>query len=782
MKARWAGVAVFVLFLASIGRPSEAAIACGATITHSVVLHQDIGSSGVPCSADGLQITKSGVTLDLGSHYIWGSGSGFDGIHVLTGVHDVTIERGTVRGFSTGNGIHSDAKNTHLVIQRIVAAGNFRGMLLSGSAITVAHSIVSDQPDVGIGITGKHASVRHNLLVRNQEGISVGGSGGSITNNVVTSSSNNGIFLTDGRIAGNLVVGSARQGITFSGRVSVIGNKVIANGTDGIYGTGSGSTFVRNKVVGSGGYGIEVDAGKATYDRNIVDGSGSDGIYAFGSHNVISHNVVRGSGLFGIEITGGDVEARANRVIGSDHDGIRWSTGNGVAKGNVLIGNGFGTGGVNGIRSGIDASGATVTGSNLAEANDDRECNPVSICTHNGTNIANFQNPACGTRITVSVKLAHDVGSSGVPCTGKGLIVDNPNVTIDLNGFTIWGNGSTVSGDIIAGVFIGPKAGVHVLNGRILGFQVGVFKGTIGVENGKGLGPRLDGLVIGNSADGVLADGKDLRIAQNAFVANPSFEAVNASGTGVVKGNASVGNVRGFLSSFGILLKGNVSRYDHGAGITTVNAPVLGNIVIHSKGPGIDGFDGPMRGNEVVASGFPATGPPVASDGIVADGSHASASNNISAGNNAAGLNLSGSHATAEHNLLVANAGVGGDFAGANAAIVGNRAIGNGTQGIRSGGSLATMKDNKTLGNVNDGISAQQDQLKELDNVANANGDAGIADGISTSGVTTKNTANGNGYRVVNGNGLGILAPSEHGQNRADGNDDATQCAPTSLC
>jgi len=783
MNARWASGLALVLVLACLGPAADAAPACGSSITHSIHLHGDIGSSGVPCSGDGLVINRSGVTVDLGGHYIWGAAGG-DGIHLLAKVQGVTIENGTIRGFSSGNGIHSDMGNGGLTIRHVVLAGNFRGTLLDGNHITVVHNIVTNHPDQGIGITGSHALVTNNVVTRNVNGIAVG-KAGTVSHNVVAGNTGFGIETLGGMVSGNTVTGSGDTAISFSGRVSVVGNKVISNVQDGINGNGDGSSFVRNKVIGNGGYGIDVDSLKAVYDRNVVDGNGSDGMFMFGNASVITHNVVRGSGFWGMNVSGSNVQILHNKVIGSDHDGIHWAVGGGVAKGNLLVGNGFGTGSANGIRAGIDSTGATVTGSNIAEANDQRDCIPVALCHHPGTNIANVQALPCGSHVTASVKLSADVGSTGSPCSGKGLIVDNPNVTIDLNGFTIYGDGSSApSGDLNAGIFIGDKVGVHVLNGRVLGFQVGIFKGTLGFESGQGLGPHIEGLVMQNSSDDVLLDGSDLLVNDNAFVGTPNFEASNTTGTGVVEENVSVGNFRGFHVSFHVLVARNVSRYDKGVGVITVTAPVRSNVVVHSAGAsGIDGFDGPITGNEVVASGYPATGPSVSSHGIASSGDSA-VTNNIVGGSTADGLSLTGGHASATGDLLVANGAAGGEFTGSHATITGNRSFGNGTHGILSNGSFAHMTGNRILGNNNDGIDALQFSLVESENVTSANGDAGIVNGTGTTGLVAKNVANGNGYRVVNGNCLGILnGGGEHGdQNHATGNDDPLQCGPTTIC
>lgn len=82
---------------AHAGATDRARPGCGSVVTRDVVLHRDL-----TCSADGLRVTRAGVTVDLDGHRIRG-GAGGTGISVQTDDSaPVTITDGTIRGFDQG--------------------------------------------------------------------------------------------------------------------------------------------------------------------------------------------------------------------------------------------------------------------------------------------------------------------------------------------------------------------------------------------------------------------------------------------------------------------------------------------------------------------------------------------------------------------------------------------------------------------------------------------------------------------------------------------------------
>jgi hypothetical protein len=83
---------------AALAAPAVASAnpACGSTVTHNVTLHSDMTC----LSSDGLDVGKSGVTINLNGHTITGTSS-YDGINNYHH-NNVTVENGTVRDFDYG--------------------------------------------------------------------------------------------------------------------------------------------------------------------------------------------------------------------------------------------------------------------------------------------------------------------------------------------------------------------------------------------------------------------------------------------------------------------------------------------------------------------------------------------------------------------------------------------------------------------------------------------------------------------------------------------------------
>jgi hypothetical protein len=75
--------------------------------------------------------------------------------------------------------------------------------------------------------------------------------------------------------------------------------------------------------------------------------------------------------------------------------------------------------------------------------------------------VANAQ-PSCGDVITQSTVLTADLH-----CTGAGLTVAGEGITLDLNGYTIYGSG------LKSGIAVG-LSDATIVNGRITGFERGI--------------------------------------------------------------------------------------------------------------------------------------------------------------------------------------------------------------------------------------------------------------------------------------------------------------------
>jgi parallel beta-helix repeat protein len=86
---------------------------------------------------------------------------------------------------------------------------------------------------------------------------------------------------------------------------------------------------------------------------------------------------------------------------------------------------------------------------------------------------------SCGDTITQDTALDNDL----IDCPGNGIVIGANDITLDLNGHTIAGNGTTSKEanlppwSLVAGVLFGGSD-ASVTNGTIRGFRVGVLSGS----------------------------------------------------------------------------------------------------------------------------------------------------------------------------------------------------------------------------------------------------------------------------------------------------------------
>lgn len=310
--------------------PASAAhltIGCGSTITQSTTLTSNIG----PCTGDGLIVTASNITLDLGGRTVSGANSpDTETVGVrLVNVTGVTVRNGTVTGFDAGVGIFGGSGNA---VQAVTARDNIN------DKITLPSSDV--ECDLGDGITVMDSSnnrIDGNTAVHNGpfSGISlVGDSNGNrirgnktLDNNVDDVNSNCGRRIEDigiriegpgadgNRLEGNTVTNNGLAGISLQGFVAspppgqvqgapntdnqILGNTVTLNGQ---------TTFTVDSTAGDG---IAVlQQGPATIVspafRNTITGNNSsnnfrNGIFisANSANNTINSNTVNNNGRRG---------------------------------------------------------------------------------------------------------------------------------------------------------------------------------------------------------------------------------------------------------------------------------------------------------------------------------------------------------------------------------------------------------------------------------------------------------------------------------------------------
>ena len=197
-------------------------------------------------------------------------------------------------------------------------------------------------------------------------------------------------------------------------------------------------------------------------------------------------------------------------------------------------------------------------------------------------------------------------GSLTVPASTNGILVTANNVTIDMNGFSITGPGST-SG-VVNGVSAGGIADVTVENGTITGLGLAIVLGTSGIvrnvhadANGDGgidVGDNsvVEGCTANNSTSnyGIACGGSGCAISGNTANGNAD-EGIFCSGSGCqITGNTANGNISVGIDcqSNACVISGNtvLGNPSLGIGCFGTGCLISGNTVVNSA-DGIEAGD-----------------------------------------------------------------------------------------------------------------------------------------------------------------------------------------------
>jgi len=244
-------------------------LSCGAVVTTSIVLANDIG----PCNDDGIKVGADNVTIDLNGHQVFGTGGAnvphqaagvysdnHTGVVVKNGTihdfyHGVRIRRGsgnrvtglTVRDNIGGNGIVLETSSDNLVDRNVVVHnGRFSGIATFNTVFlppAAARNTISDNilylnngslfgsPRAhGIAIENGpgHVVLRNQIDSSGRDGITLFG---GVTNtlvegNYVTRSGNNGINIRSGAtnnvVRSNQTARNLHRGIVVAGQSNEI--------------------------------------------------------------------------------------------------------------------------------------------------------------------------------------------------------------------------------------------------------------------------------------------------------------------------------------------------------------------------------------------------------------------------------------------------------------------------------------------------------------------------------------------------------------------------------
>ena len=237
---------------------------CGDTVQSSYTLPGNLDCS----DTNGLMIGHDGITLNLNGHTISGTpGDELTGV-LIQGHSNVVIKNGTIKGFSTG------------VWWLGPGGGTVQGLRLIDNVGTGIVSGVGAGPLV---ITG-------NIVTGSSFGFSVpnccgtGSLKATITNNVVSGNSNDGIHLQTSAVgsvvSGNRVLSNTNTGIYVNAPGATVTGNVSNGNVVGMYVFSPDPALppVRasgNRVYWNDQLGIEIGAGEIDAGKNTAGGNGS---------------------------------------------------------------------------------------------------------------------------------------------------------------------------------------------------------------------------------------------------------------------------------------------------------------------------------------------------------------------------------------------------------------------------------------------------------------------------------------------------------------------------
>ncbi len=304
--------AVLFLILSDSQAAATNITACGTFGAGSYSVINNISSVSINC----LIFSAGPVTLDLGGFTVSGSGA-TNGV-LATGIANVTVRNGTLKGF--GRDIYATGTGTVIDGVRGVT-GSVNGFTLGDNG-TVQNSLVSGH--TGGGITaGKNAVIVNNILTANT-GTMINVSDGSLVkSNTVThnggssvaavqvtanckvvdniiSNSSFGVSATgvQNLISGN-TISACVEGITVGANTVITGNNS-SNNTDNGIEAGTDCLISGNNTSNNTGVGITSDV-RTLFLNNVSNNNGNFGIHVNADGSAIG-NVTDGNTSSGLEV------------------------------------------------------------------------------------------------------------------------------------------------------------------------------------------------------------------------------------------------------------------------------------------------------------------------------------------------------------------------------------------------------------------------------------------------------------------------------------------------
>src|SRR5215210_5323479 len=269
---------------------------------------------------------------------------------------------------------------------------------------------------------------------------------------------------------------------------------------------------------------------------------------------------------------------------------------------------------------------------------------------------------ACGQTITQNTVLDGNVG----PCSGDGIIVGADNITLDLNGFAVFGTSAPGDG---AGILVEDRTGVVVQNGQVM-----LFDGGVVIAGGSG--NTVSGIVAqANVGTGATDFGDGVAVfasSGNSLIGNTTrrngpysgISLVGNSDNNVVSRNVSEGNAIAFDQTGGGAGSPTGTMDDHG--IRVEGPGVNGNRITNNtvSGNGLDGIlvfgfasntGNTVSGNVARGNGFHNKNHRRGS-GIIIGGGSSLVERNTPPNNAASGIRVNSTNNTIRFNTATGNA------------------------------------------------------------------------------------------------------------------------------
>ena len=232
---------------------------------------------------DGIVIMTNNVTLDLNGFSVAGVGSA-SGISAGTGLQNVSIGNGVVRGWSVGvNASTASALRLHT----LVAANNGSSGILGGNESLVTDCAARQNGDRGIqitsgiisrctasgnniGLTVTDGTVRESSARANATGIV--GIRSVVENCVASSNTGDGFLISSGKLLNCVARANSGDGIEALGESIVSGNVCSSNGAGVGVGAGIHCTGDRNHIEGNNvsNNDVGIDANDTGVENNVV--------------------------------------------------------------------------------------------------------------------------------------------------------------------------------------------------------------------------------------------------------------------------------------------------------------------------------------------------------------------------------------------------------------------------------------------------------------------------------------------------------------------------------